>query len=134
VSIIALLAPALFEVIEMTRPPMVCAFPGADAPGLPREVRIVDPELEMTTNGQFKVAVQLGGEALHGRVAPYDKSEARDVVVRARGVDEAVYLIALRDDGTALLRYRPADESAEVLTSQGSCKGFEALLNRWLQS
>jgi hypothetical protein len=113
---------------------MVCAFPAADAPGLPREVRIVDPELEMTTNGQFKVAVQIPGEALHGRVTPYEKSEARDVVVRARGENEAVYLIALRDDGTALMRYRPAEEGAEVLTSQGSCKGFEAHLDRWLQS
>ena len=107
VSIIALLAPALFDVIEMTRPPMVCAFPAAEAPGLPREVRIVDPELEMTTNGQFKVAVQLGDEALHGRVAPYEKSDARDVVVRARAEDEAVYLIALRDDGTALTALPP---------------------------
>jgi hypothetical protein len=134
VSIIALFAPALFDVIGMTRPPMVCAFSGAEAPWLPREVRIVDPDLEMTTNGQFKVAVQFGDAALHGRVAPYEMSDARDVVVRARGEDAAVYLIALRDDGTALLRYRPADESAEVLTSEGSCTGFEALLNRWLPS
>jgi hypothetical protein len=132
--IVALLAPALFDVLEMARPPMVCAFPGAEAPGLPREVRIVDPELEMTTNGQFKVGVSFGTEVLHGRVAPYEKSDARDVVVRARAEDEAVYLIALRDDGTALMRYRPAEDGAEVLTSQGSCTGFEALLNRWLQS
>jgi hypothetical protein len=134
VSIIALLAPALFDVLEMTRPPMVCAFPGADAPGLPREVRVVDSDLEMTTNGQFKVAIHFGTEALHGRVAPYDKSEARDVVLRARGVDEAVYLIALRDDGTALMRYRPAKEDAEVLTTKGTCTGYQALLDRWLAS
>jgi hypothetical protein len=85
-SIIALLAPVLFDVIEMTRPPMVCAFPGGEAPGLPTEVRVVDPQLDMTENGQFKIAIHFGTEALHGRVVPYDKSEARDVVMRARGV------------------------------------------------
>jgi hypothetical protein len=133
-SILALLAPAIFDVIEVTRPPMVCAFSGGEAPGLPAEVRVVDPHLDMTENGQFKVAIHLGTEALHGRVVPYDKSEARDVVMRARGEDEAVYLIALRDDGTALLRYKPATEGAEVMTSQGSCTGYEALLDRWLAS
>ena len=109
--IVALLAPALFDVLEMARPPMVCAFPGSEAPGLPREVRIVDPEFEMTTNGQFKVGVSFGTETLHGRVAPYEKSEARDVVVRARGEDEAVYLdrAARRRHGASALP--PADEA-----------------------
>jgi hypothetical protein len=133
-SIIALLAPVLFDVIEMTRPPMVCAFPGGEAPGLPTEVRVVDPQLDMTENGQFKIAIHFGTEALHGRVVPYDKSEARDVVMRARGVDQAVYLIALRDDGTALMRYKPAAVGAEIMTSQGSCTGYQALLDRWLAS
>jgi hypothetical protein len=133
VSIIALFAPALFEVLEMARPQMVCAFSGADGAGLSAEVRIVDPELEMTANGQFKVDIHLGNEALHGRVVPYDKSDARDVVMRARGGGEEVYLIALRDDGTALLRYKPA-EGADTLTSKGSCTGFERHLERWLAS
>jgi hypothetical protein len=112
---------------------MVCAFAGADGAGLPAEVRIVDPNLEMTANGQFKVDIHMGNEALHGRVVPYEKSEARDVVMRARGGGDAVYLIALRDDGTALLRYKPA-EGAETLTSKGSCTGFEPHLDRWLPS
>jgi hypothetical protein len=133
VSIAALLAPALFDVMAMTRPPIICAFPDAYAPGLPREVRIADPEFDMSTNGQFKVAIRFGDEALLGRVAPSDKSEARDVVVRARAGDE-VYLIALRDDGTALMRHRPAEDADKVLISEGSCTGFEALLDRWLQS
>lgn len=132
-SIIALLAPAIFDVIDMARPQMVCAF-RANGEGIPAEVRIVDPELEMTTNGQFKIDIHMGSEALHGRVVPYDKSEARDVVMRARAGDEAVYLIALRDDGTALLRYRPAGENVEIVTSQGSCKDFERHLERWLAS
>jgi hypothetical protein len=133
VSIIALLAPALFDVIEIARPQMVCAFSGADGKGLTAEVRIMDPELEMTANGQFKVDILLGNEALRGRVVPYEKSDARDVVMRARGGGDAVYLIALRDDGTALLRYKAAD-GAETLTSRGSCTGFETQLDRWLAS
>jgi hypothetical protein len=133
VSIIALLAPALFDVLGMAQPTMVCAFAGADGAGLPAEVRIVDPNLEMTANGQFKVDIHMGNEALHGRVVPYEKSEARDVVMRARGGGDAVYLIALRDDGTALLRYKPA-EGAETLTSKGSCTGFQPHLDRWLPS
>jgi hypothetical protein len=133
VSIIALLAPALFDVIDMARPQIVCAF-GAEAQGIPAEVRIVDPELDMTTNGQFKIDIHLGREALHGRVVPFEKSEARDVVMRARSGDAGVYLIALRDDGTALLRYRPAGEDAETLTSEGTCRDFERHLDRWLSS
>ena len=133
VSIIALLAPALFDVIDMARPQMVCAF-AADGAGIPAEVRIVDPELEMTANGQFKIDIHMGREAFHGRAVPYEKSEARDVVMRARAGDEAVYLIALRDDGTALLRYKPAGENAEIVTSQGSCKDFQRHLDRWLSS
>jgi hypothetical protein len=106
-SIIALLAPALFDVIEMTRPTDGLRISRRGGPGLPTEVRVVDPLLDMTENGQFKIAIHFGTEALHGRVVPYDKSEARDVVMRARGVDQGVYLIALRDDGTALMRYKP---------------------------
>jgi hypothetical protein len=87
----------------------------------------------MTTNGQFKVDIHLGRQALHGRVVPYDKSEARDVVMRARSGDDAVYLIALRDDGTALLRYR-AGGAAEEVTSRGSCTGFQPHFERWLAS
>jgi hypothetical protein len=133
VSIIALLAPALFDALEIARPQMVCAFSGADGPGLPAEVRIVDTEFEMTANGQFKVDILLGSQALHGRVVPYEKSEARDVVMRARDAGDAVYLIALRDDGTALLRYKAAD-GGSTLTSRGSCTGFEPHLERWLAS
>jgi hypothetical protein len=133
VSIIALLAPALFDILDMGRPPMVCAFAGADGTGIPAEVRVVDPDLEMTANGQFKIDIQLGNEALHGRVVPYEKSEARDVVMRARSGGDAVYLIALRDDGTALLRYK-AGQDAEIVTSKGSCTGFQPHLDRWLAS
>lgn len=110
---------------------MVCAF--GEAEGVPAEVRIVDPELEMTANGQFKVEIHLGREAIRGRVVPFDKSEARDVVMRARAGDE-VYLIAVRDDGSAVLRYRATADSAETLTSQGSCRNFERHLDRWLSS
>lgn len=133
-SIIALLAPALFDILDMARPQMVCAFRDADGTRIPAEIRVVDPELEMTTNGQFKIDIHMGRQALHGRVVPYDKSEARDVVMRARAADEAVYLIALRDDGSALLRYRPAGDDAKVLSSEGSCTGFKRQLDRWLAS
>jgi hypothetical protein len=132
VSVIALLAPALFDILDMARPEMVCAFRDADGAGIPAEIRVVDPELEMTTNGQFKIDIHLGREALHGRVVPYGKSEARDVVMRARAADEDVYLIALRDDGSALLRYLPKGDDAKVLSSQGSCTGFQRHLDRWL--
>ena len=132
-SIIALLAPALFDVLEIARPQMVCAFAGADGPGLPAEVRIVDTDFDVTANGQYKVDILLGTQSLHGRVVPYEKSEARDVVMRARDGGDAVYLIALRDDGTALLRYKAADD-AETLTSRGSCTGYEPHLDRWLAS
>jgi hypothetical protein len=133
VSIIALLAPALFDVAGLGQPQMICAF-AADRAGIPAEIRVVDPELEMTTTGQFKIDIHMGNEALHGRVVPYEKSEARDVVMRARAADAAVYLIALREDGTALIRYRPAGEGAETVSSPGTCTGFERHLDRWLSS
>ena len=133
VLLIAWLAPALSEIVEMTRPPILCTFPDASAAGLPAQVRIIDPEAEVTPNGQFKIAMHLGAAALTGRVLPDDRSEARDVVMRARGKGDAVYLIALRDDGVALLRYRAAD-GAEAIEAEGACTGFERHLARWLAS
>lgn len=131
--LIAWLAPALFEVIDIARPEMVCAFPSAALAGLPALLRIADPDREMTTNGQFKIRVDLGDTALPGRVVPDDRSTARDVVMRARGPDEAVYLIALRDDGTAVLRYTETERATEI-TAEGACSGFEPYLDRWLAS
>lgn len=130
-SLVALLAPALFDVLEIARPQMVCAFHGEDGPAA--VVRVIDRDLEMTTTGQFKVGIVIGGEALPGRVAPYPRSEARDVILRAR-TDSAVYLIALRDDGTALLRYRREGSEDGEVTSRGTCSGFETHLDRWLAS
>lgn len=130
-SLVALLAPALLEVFGLAAPQMVCAFGAAD--GRVAEVRIVDRNLEMTTNGQFKVGVMVAGEALPGRVAPFATSAARDVVLRARS-DTAVYLIALRDDGSAVLRYQPEGGEAAEITHRGSCSGFERQLDRWLAS
>jgi hypothetical protein len=133
-SIIALFAPALFDVLDLSRPEMLCAFQTAENHGIPTQVRVIDTESEISANGQFTVEIVLGNEALHGRVAPYDKSEARDVVMRVTAGDNSVYLIALRDDGTALMRVKPAGEEAEVVTSKGSCSDFERHLDRWLSS
>jgi hypothetical protein len=130
-SLVALLAPALFDLIETARPQMVCAFRDADGPAA--VVRVIDRDFEMTTNGQFKIGVFVGNEALAGRAAPYTKSDARDVVLRARS-DEAVYLIALREDGTAVLRYRRDGVDEGEVTSRGTCSGFETHLDRWLSS
>jgi hypothetical protein len=130
-SLLALLAPALFDLIETARPQMVCAFRDTEGPAA--EVRVIDRDLEMTANGQFKVGIVVGGEALPGRAVPYAKSEARDVVLRARS-KEAVYLIALRDDGTAVLRYRQEGQENGEFTSRGTCSGFERHLDRWLSS
>jgi hypothetical protein len=131
VSLVALLAPALLEILGLAAPQTVCAFGAAD--GRVAEVRIVDRNLEMTTNGQFKVGVMVGGQALPGRVAPFATSPARDVVLRARS-DRAVYLIALRDDGSAVLRYRREGSEAAEVTQRGTCSGFERQLDRWLAS
>lgn len=130
-SLVALLAPALFDILETARPQMICAFRDQDGPAA--VVRVIDRDLEMTTTGQFKVGIVIGGEALAGRVAAYTKSQARDVVLRARGGD-AVYLIALRDDGTALLRYRREGHGDAEITSRGTCSGFERHLEKWLPS
>lgn len=130
-SLVALLAPALFDLFETAVPQMVCAF--RDAAGPAAEVRVIDRDLEMTTTGHFKVGIVVGGEALPGRVVPYFKSEARDVVLRARS-EEAVYLIALRDDGSAVLRYRHEGQEQSEFTSRGTCSGFERHLDRWLSS
>lgn len=129
-SLVALFAPALFDLLDMARPQMVCAFRGEDGPAV---VKVIDRDLEMTTTGQFKVGLVVGGESLAGRVAPYLKSNARDVVLRARGED-AVYLIALRDDGTALMRFKREGRDEDEVTSQGTCSGFESHLDKWLAS
>jgi hypothetical protein len=130
-SLVALLAPALFDLLDTVRPEMVCAF--HDTGGPAAVVRVIDRDLEMTTTGQFKVGIVVGDEALPGRAAPYLKSGARDVVLRARS-GPTVYLIALRDDGSAVLRYQRGDREDGVVTAQGTCSGFERHLDRWLSS
>lgn len=130
-SLVALLAPAVLEVLGLAAPQTVCAFGAED--GRIAEVRIVDRGLDMTTNGQFKVGVTVAGKALAGRVAPFPKSAARDVVLRARS-ETAVYLIALRDDGSAVLRFRRKGGEAPEITQRGTCSGIERLIDRWLAS
>lgn len=135
-SLITLLAPALFEIMGAATPQMVCAFRPKDEEDAPATVvRIIDPDLEVTTTGQYKIEVFLENEEVPGRAVPYEKSEARDVVMRARTSDRTVYLIALRDDGTALMRYRPAEDAeAEIVTKTGSCSKYERFLDKWLSS
>ncbi len=130
-SLVALLAPALFDLIDMVRPEMVCAFRDTEGPAA--VVRVIDRDLEMTTTGQFKIGIVVGDEALPGRAAPYLKSDARDVVLRARS-GPTVYLIALRDDGSAVLRFLREDREDGAFTARGTCTGFEKNLDRWLSS
>lgn len=132
-SFLTLLAPALFEIAGLATPEMVCAFRPTDDAAATTVVRIIDNDLEMTTTGQYKIALALDGERVPGRVVAYEKSEARDVVMRARTSDRTVYLIALRDDGTALMRFRPVGDGTEVVTRSGSCAKFERFLDKWLE-
>lgn len=132
-SFLTLLAPAVFEIAGLATPEMVCAFRPDDDATPATVVRIVDQDLEMTTTGQYKIAFALDGEEVPGRVMAYEKSAARDVVMRARTSDRTVYLIALRDDGTALMRFRPGGGETEAVTRSGNCAEFEHFLEKWLK-
>ncbi len=66
---------------------------------------------------------------------PIDRTEDRDVLIRAETSDKTFYTIGLREDGLAalnLLQVGEADALRE--TRQGTCRDHKVLLNTWLTS
>jgi hypothetical protein len=130
-----LLGSAGLGVAEINSDPISCAFKGMD---------VADPELRInvepvadpfsSTPGLYKIRLALQGEDIRGSAVPFLKSDARDVVMRAVTANKTTYIIALRDDGTAIMKSKGAKADAVVETRNGICENFEAHLNQWLAS
>ncbi len=115
-----------------------CTFP-ATAPG-EGTIRVAveaRPSL-MDVDERYRISLHLGDEGeAPGLAQPIDRTEERDVLIRARASNDLVYTIGLRDDGRAalnLLRIARSAGGARTETREGHCHDHRPLLNAWLRS
>ena len=140
-SISAFLVTAFIETLSPGPRIVACTFPaptpGEHAISLAVEAR---PSL-LDRADRFRVRVHIDHDSAHevgGLVQPIDRTEERDVLIRARAANETYYTVGLRDDGLAalnLLRTSDGEQEAERLeTRRGACQDFKAALDSWLKS
>ncbi|RVT83929.1 hypothetical protein DXV76_09445 [Rhodobacteraceae bacterium CCMM004] len=108
--------------------PVICRF--RDDTDSTMTVRLA-PDTDPAWNGGWRVTLHLNGQTVPGAVAPLDRTRARDVVLRAVDDDRTAYLIALRDNGLAMMRYRGTSAAVEV-NMQGACEGHMPAFEVWL--
>lgn len=137
-SISALMVTALLE--HLTPGPRMasCTFPPTEPGGRPITVSVEPRPSLMDVEHRFRVRLHLGGEAhIAGLAQPIDRTEERDVLIRARASGEFSYTIGVRDDGLAALNLLPLGgivEGQRAETRKGACRGFSLLLDAWLRS
>ena len=141
-SITAFLATAFIESFSPGPRMLACTFPAPspDESAISLEVE-ARPSL-MDRTDPFYGLVHLENESRVGGLAqPIERTDDRDVLIRAQASDEMFYTIGLRDDGLAalnLLRINAegdAERSAErVETRSGACSDYQRFLDTWLSS
>jgi hypothetical protein len=138
-SITAFLVTAFIEAMSPGPRMLACTFPAPSPDERPISLAVEARPSLMDRVDQFRVSVHLADEGEFGGLAqPIDRTDARDVLIRARASDETFYTIGLRDDGLAalnLLKVRTeAEQSRMVETRKGACRDFKRVLDTWLSS
>ena len=110
---------------------MSCTFRSETEPAM--RIR-VQPKGATDAPGIHVVSLRMRDETLRGLVAPLGQTDARDVVMKGVTADRTTYFLALRDSGKAVLRWRRAEDGAEVKTRTGQCRDFRGALESWLNS
>ena len=135
-SITAFLVSAFLEAVVPGPKLLACTFPAADPGQNPIGVRVeAMPSLKDRTD-RYRIRIYLDDESeFRGLAQPIDKTDDRDVLIRARAAGQLFYTIGLRDDGKAalnLLEVRPQKTPERQETRAGTCRDFEGYLDSWL--
>ncbi|MEL6168495.1 MAG: hypothetical protein AAFR35_07370 [Pseudomonadota bacterium] len=125
----ALLIPLLLDPHIPKTEPFECAFADDAAP--PVELRL-SARHGRAGPGRFAVSLFLGAESADGFGIAYADTPERDVLLRVTTRTNVTYLLAVRDDGWAVLHTRAGHSDAEIVTREGICTGHEETLRRWL--
>lgn len=137
-SISALLVTAFIDAIGPEPRTVSCIFPATSPGDSPISVAVEARPSLMDASGRFRVRLHLSDEKEFGGLAQaIDRTDDRDVLIRARAAHDLVYTIGLRDDGMAalnMLRVLPETSEGRTETREGACRGFMAVLNSWLRS
>ena len=135
-SFTALLISAIINLAAPSERVLACTFPAQTPDEQPIRIR-VESLPSLRDNGNiFRVRLLLGASGeFRGMAQPIDRTEDRDVLIRAETSDKTFYTIGLRDDGLAalnLLQLGETDPHRE--TRRGTCRDHKVLLNTWLTS
>lgn len=137
-SISAFLATAFFESFSPGPRMLACTFPAPTPEEAAISIEVeARPSLKDSID-QFYVLVHLENERRVGGLAqPIDRTNDRDVLIRAQTSEEMFYTIGLRDDGLAalnLLRINTERSTERVETRSGACRDYQQVLDTWLSS
>ena len=120
---------------------LACTFPASESASASAAIRLRVEALPSLTDSpnMFRIRLHLDGASQYrGLAGPIDKTDARDVLIRARTRNQTYYTIGLRDDGKAalnLLRVEKRDaQPVQQETREGSCSGFAPYIDTWLTS
>ena len=137
-SITAFLATAFIESFTPGPRMLACTFPAPTPEQAAISVEVEARPSLMDRDNQFRVLVHLGDERQVGGLAqPIDRTDDRDVLIRAQTSTEMFYTIGLRDDGLAslnLLRVGQKTEVEPTETRRGECRDYQQVLDSWLGS
>lgn len=113
-----------------------CEFPSPDMTEAPIRV-LLEPSPSLKDQpGLYRVMMRMdNGTALKALAQPITGTEDRDVMIRVRQGERAMFTIGLRDDGAAAFNIQKrvrSDDSVLKQTRTGACRGHEMHINRWL--
>lgn len=134
----AMLFSVMLSGVEAETRSITCEFPGRDS----AEKRIIvtlEPRPSLKDQpGKFRVIMDLNERVtVRAAAAPITSTEERDILIRGITRKKSMYTIGLRDDGAAALNMQTKKAGAEEVTKStrtGTCRGFDALLEKWLPS
>ena len=138
-SISAFLVTAFIESFGPGPRILACTFPAPTDETQPISLAVEARPSLMDRVDRFRVMVQIDFDAenaVAGLAQPIERTDDRDVLIRARAADETYYTIGLRDDGLAALNLlrTVGDEAEHLETREGACRDYKAVLDDWLQS
>ena len=137
-SLGALAMSAFIEFLEPGPRMASCTFPATEPDQRAISVVVEARPSLMDVGERYRISLHLGNEReVAGLAQPIDRTDERDVLIRARASDQLIYTIGLRDDGRAalnLLRVSRAKDGGGTETRTGACHDFMALMNAWLRS
>ena len=118
---------------------LACTFPAPDRASEAIRLRVEALPSLTDSSSKFRVRLHLDEVSQYrGLAGPIDRTDARDVLIRAEALDQTFYTIGVRDDGKAALNLlRVVKRDAQPVrqeTRAGSCSDFGPYIDTWLTS